>query len=62
MAISRSLPVPPETITRCTAALPPLPAIVQAADKLRLEIRQRAEAMPDHRGHIESYCPMAQAA
>jgi tryptophan halogenase len=44
------------------AALPPLPAIVQAADKLRLEIRQHAEAMPDHRGHIESYCPMAQAA
>ena len=33
----------------------------EAADKLRAEIRQRAEAMPDHRQHIDTYCPMAVA-
>ena len=41
------------------AELPPLAAVKQAADKLRVGIRQRAEAMPDHRTHIENYCPMA---
>jgi tryptophan halogenase len=43
------------------AGMPPLPAVQQAAEKLRAEIRHRAEAMPDHRAHIESYCPMAAA-
>jgi tryptophan halogenase len=43
------------------AGMRPLPAVQQAAEKLRAEIRHRAEAMPDHRAHIESYCPMAAA-
>jgi hypothetical protein len=29
---------------------------------LRSEIRQHAQAVPDHRAHIERYCPMAEAA
>lgn len=44
------------------ADIPPLPAVQQAADKLRAEIRKAAEAMPEHVQHIESYCPMTSAA
>jgi tryptophan halogenase len=44
------------------AGLPPLSVVVQAADRLRGEIRAHAEAMPDHRRHIETYCPMKTAA
>jgi tryptophan halogenase len=44
------------------ADLPSAGALSKAMDALRSEIRAGAEAMPDHRGHIERYCPMAEAA
>jgi tryptophan halogenase len=44
------------------ADLPPLETIRDGMAKLRREIVARAEAMPDHVGHIESYCPMERAA
>jgi transposase len=31
-------------------------------ERLRAEIRAKAERMPDHRAYIEHYCPMADAA
>jgi len=44
------------------ADLPPVDALVAGAEKLRAEIAAKAARMPDHRAHIESYCPMAVAA
>ena len=44
------------------ANLPSTAALADAMQGLRLEIRACAEAMPDHRTLIESYCPMAEAA
>ena len=44
------------------AGLPSSRALADAMTALRSEIRRRAEAMPDHRAHIERYCPMAEAA
>jgi hypothetical protein len=44
------------------ADLPSSTALANAMSALRSEIRQRAEAMPDHRAHIERYCPMDEAA
>jgi len=40
----------------------PMDAIVSGAEKLRQEILAKAMNMPDHRAHIERYCPMADAA
>jgi len=34
-------------------------ALLRAMETFRREVRATAEAMPDHRGHIQSYCPMA---
>jgi tryptophan halogenase len=44
------------------ADLPALGVLTDGMDALRSEIRSKAERMPDHRAHIESYCPMAEAA
>ncbi len=44
------------------ADLPSNEALSNAMAALRSEIRERAEAMPDHRALIERYCPMAEAA
>jgi len=44
------------------ADLPPLPALMQNIQGLRAQIRASAERMPDHRSHIERYCPMMDAA
>jgi tryptophan halogenase len=44
------------------ADAPPLGAVAQGLEKLRAEIWARAEHMPDHRAHLEHYCPMAAAA
>lgn len=44
------------------ADLPALRALTDGMDALRSEMRSKAERMPDHRAHIESYCPMAEAA
>ena len=44
------------------ADLPPLPAVLEKMQALRAEIHAKAERMPDHRTHIERYCPMAEAA
>jgi tryptophan halogenase len=44
------------------ADIPPLAAVLQNMQALRSEIRAKAELMPDHRMHIERYCPMAEAA
>jgi tryptophan halogenase len=44
------------------ADLPRVDVLGDGMDALRAEIRRKAEAMPDHRAHIESYCPMAEAA
>jgi tryptophan halogenase len=44
------------------ADLPPLDALALSADALRAEISAKAARMPDHRSHVEAYCPMAAAA
>lgn len=44
------------------ADLPEAAALKRAMNALRSEVRAAAEAMPDHRAHIERYCPMAAAA
>jgi len=44
------------------ADLPAMDAIVSGAEKLRQEILAKTRNMPDHRAHIERYCPMADAA
>jgi tryptophan 7-halogenase len=44
------------------ADLPSNEALSNAMAALRSEIRERTEAMPDHRALIERYCPMAEAA
>jgi tryptophan halogenase len=44
------------------ADLPTSAALQKAMDVLRAEIRASVERMPDHRTHIEQYCPMAAAA
>jgi len=36
--------------------------LLQNMQALRTTIREKAERMPDHRSHIERYCPMAEAA
>jgi len=41
---------------------PPLDALARSAEALRGDIRAKAERMPDHRSHIETYCPMPVAA
>jgi tryptophan halogenase len=41
------------------ADAPPLEALGRAMEALRREIRETAELMPDHVGHISRYCPMA---
>jgi tryptophan halogenase len=44
------------------ADLPTSAALLKAMDALRADIRAKVERMPDHRSHIESYCPMPVAA
>jgi tryptophan halogenase len=44
------------------ADLIPQAMLLQNMEALRAIIRQKAEQMPDHRSHIERYCPMAEAA
>jgi tryptophan halogenase len=44
------------------AGMPPISEVIQKMKALRTEIRSKAEATPDHRMHIEHYCPMAEAA
>jgi tryptophan 7-halogenase len=44
------------------ADLPSRAALTQGMEALRSEMRATAERMPDHRAHVETYCPMAEAA
>jgi tryptophan 7-halogenase len=44
------------------ADLPSRAALTQGMEALRSEMRATAERMPDHRAHVETYCPMAKAA
>jgi tryptophan halogenase len=44
------------------ADLPTSQALLKAMEALRTDIRATVERMPDHRSHIERYCPMAVAA
>jgi len=44
------------------ADLPPSDVVAGGFERLRAEIRQKAERMPHHRAFIEQYCPMAEAA
>ena len=44
------------------ADLPPLDALTRSAEALHRDIHAKASRMPDHRSHIEAYCPMAVAA
>lgn len=44
------------------ADTPPLSAVLQNLQALRADICSTVERMPDHRMHIERYCPMAEAA
>ena len=44
------------------ADLPSAGALAQSMEALRTEIRSTSERMPDHRGYIERYCPMKEAA
>jgi tryptophan halogenase len=44
------------------ADLPPLDALGRSAEALRAEISAKVARMPDHRSHVEAYCPMAVAA
>jgi len=41
------------------ADAPDAEALLRAMETFRREVRATAEAMPDHRRHIETYCPMA---
>lgn len=43
------------------AGVQPLAHVIQQMDALRVGVREVAERMPDHRKHIELYCPMAEA-
>jgi tryptophan halogenase len=40
----------------------PHSVLLQNMESLRAAIRNKAERMPDHRTHIEHYCPMPEAA
>ncbi|HEX8622527.1 MAG TPA: tryptophan halogenase family protein [Allosphingosinicella sp.] len=44
------------------ADLPSADSLARGMETLRAEILKAAAAMPDHRAHIERYCPMAEAA
>ncbi|HEV8406887.1 MAG TPA: tryptophan halogenase family protein [Sphingomicrobium sp.] len=44
------------------ADLPPADALAHSMEALRAEIRTTSKRMPDHRGYIERYCPMTEAA
>ena len=44
------------------ADLPPSDAVLREMEAVRADIRAAAAAMPDHRAHIDRYCPMAAAA
>ena len=44
------------------AQLPTSDGLKTAMQAFRAEVRAAAEAMPDHRTHIQGYCPMAAAA
>jgi tryptophan halogenase len=44
------------------ADLPALDVLTRGAEALRQEIHEIAARMPDHRAHIERYCPMTEAA
>jgi tryptophan halogenase len=44
------------------ADLLPDPTLLKNMQAVRATIRSAAERMPDHRTHIEQYCPMAEAA
>ena len=44
------------------ADLPAADAIARRMEALQAEIRSASERMPDHRGYIERYCPMVEAA
>jgi len=44
------------------AGLPPVSELIQKMAEFQTGIREMAEGMPDHRMHIERYCPMAEAA
>jgi tryptophan halogenase len=41
------------------ADIPPIDTLARAAEALRADILRRAGAMPDHRTHLDRYCPMA---
>jgi tryptophan halogenase len=41
------------------ADAPPAESLARAMEKLRAEIRETAERVPDHVAHISRYCPMA---
>ena len=40
----------------------PADQLVQGLRKLHAEIEAEVARMPDHRAHLESYCPMREAA
>ncbi|MFN3388212.1 MAG: tryptophan halogenase family protein [Allosphingosinicella sp.] len=44
------------------ADLPPSEAVLREMEAVQADIRAAAAAMPDHRAHIDRYCPMAAAA
>jgi len=44
------------------ADLPSTDVLARRMEALRLEIRAKAAALPDHRSYIERYCPMEEAA
>ena len=44
------------------ADLPPVETVAQGMRKLHAEIRSTVERMPDHREHLNRYCPMAKVA
>jgi tryptophan halogenase len=44
------------------AQLPPSDRLKSVMQAFREEVRLTAESMPDHRAHIQRYCPMAEAA
>lgn len=44
------------------ADLPAPETLIRGMETLRSEIQAASERMPDHRGYIEQYCPMKEAA
>ena len=44
------------------ADLPPVEAVAEGMRRLHAQIRGTVERMPDHREHLNRYCPMAKVA